>query len=89
MKAVITVVGRDSVGILSNVSAQCAKYNVNICDVTQSILDGMFCMMMICDISAINQPFVQFAEDTKEMGKKIGMQIHVMHSDIFDSMHRI
>ncbi len=89
MKAVMTVVGKDSVGILANVSAQCAKFNVNICDVTQSILDGMFCMMMVCDISAINQPFAQFADDTKEMGRKIGMQIHVMHADIFDSMHRI
>lgn len=89
MKAVITVIGKDTVGILAKVSAQCAKYNVNICDVSQSILDGMFCMMMICDISAINADFVKFADDTKAMGKEIGMQIHVMHSDIFDSMHRI
>ena len=89
MKAVITVVGKDSVGILAKVSAQCAKNNVNICDVSQSILDGMFCMMMVCDISGMTTDFVSFADSTKEMGKEIGMQIHVMHSDIFDSMHRI
>lgn len=89
MKAVITVVGKDTVGILATVSGKCAEYNVNINEVSQSVLQEMFCMIMVCDISKISIPFGEFATKLSDMGKEIGMSIHAMHEDIFNSMHRI
>lgn len=89
MKAVVTVVGKDAVGILSTVSGECAKYNVNILEVSQTILQDMFCMIMVIDIDKISIPFGDFADSTAALGRKINMDIHVMHEDIFDSMHRI
>lgn len=89
MRAVITVVGKDSVGILAKVSAKCAESNVNIIEVTQSVLEDMFCMIMVSDISAMNKSFGDFADDMEAMGKEMGMSVHVMHETIFNSMHRI
>ena len=89
MKAVITVVGKDTVGILAKVSTECAKYNVNILDVTQSILQDMFCMIMIGDVDKISVPFGEFSDAMAKMGQEIGMDVHVMHEDLFNSMHRI
>ena len=89
MKAVVTVVGKDMIGILAKVSTQCAKFGANIIDVTQSVLDGMFCMIMICDISSLNSDFDSFADGTAKLGDEMGMKIHVVHEDIFNSMHRI
>ncbi len=89
MKAVITVVGKDNVGILAKVSAECAKNNINIIDVTQSVLSDMFCMIMICEIDAMTGDFGDFAAKMKTEGEGMGMAIHVMHEDIFNSMHSI
>lgn len=89
MKAVLTVVGKDSVGILAKVSAGCAEFNVNITEVTQSVLSDMFCMIMICDITSIKGDFGDFADSMKQLGDNMGMSIHVMHEDIFNSMHSI
>lgn len=89
MKAVLTVVGKDSVGILAKVSAGCAEHNVNITEVSQSVLSNMFCMIMICDITAIKGDFGTFADSMKTLGEGMGMSIHVMHEDIFNSMHNI
>lgn len=89
MRAVITVVGKDSVGILAKVSAKCAEYNVNINEVTQSVLQDMFCMIMLADISQINQPFGAFSDSMQSLGEEMGMSVHVMHETIFNSMHRI
>lgn len=89
MNAVITVIGKDSVGILSKVSNECANHNVNITDVTQSVLSDMFCMIMICNIDSMNVEFSAFADTVAEMGKQNGLVIHVMHEDIFNSMHKI
>ncbi len=89
MKAVLTVVGKDTVGILAKVSAGCAEYNVNILEVSQSVLSDMFCMIMICDIDALKGDFGAFADAMKKMGDDMGMAIHVMHEDIFNSMHNI
>ena len=86
MRAVITVVGKDMVGILSSVSDQCAKNQVNIIEVSQSILQEMFCMMMLVDCAV---PFTAFAEKLETMGNEMNLSIHVMHEDIFNSMHRI
>ena len=89
MRAVITVVGKDRVGILAKVSSKCAEYGINIIEVTQSVLQEMFCMIMLGDIQDINVSFDEFSENLKQMGKEMNMDIHCMHEDIFDSMHRI
>lgn len=89
MKAVLTVVGKDSVGILAKVSAGCAEYNVNIIEVSQSVLSDMFCMIMICEITELKGEFGDFADSMKHLGENMGMSIHVMHEDIFNSMHNI
>lgn len=89
MRAVITVVGKDTVGILAKVSTICAENNVNITEVTQSILDEMFCMIMIADVSNCNIEFAEFSDKLAEYGNSNGLSIHVMNEDIFNSMHRI
>ena len=89
MKAVLTVVGKDSVGILAKVSKGCAEYNVNITEVSQSVLSDMFCMIMICDITNITCDFGDFADKMKVLGDSMSMSIHVMHEDIFNAMHSI
>ena len=87
MKAVITVVGKDMVGILARVSAACAEMNANVLEVTQSILDGYFCMVMVVDISKVNYGVEGL--DSKLKSEVPDMVVHVMHEDIFNSMHRI
>ncbi len=89
MKAVITVVGKDSVGILAKISTKCAEYNINIAEVTQSILQGMFCMIMVGEVDEMKGSFADFSEDMEKYGNSINMKIHVMHEDLFNSMHRI
>lgn len=89
MRAVITVVGKDMVGILAKVSAVCAENNVNIVEVTQSILQDMFCMIMMADISKCSIEFSKFSDILADYGKENGLSIHVMNEDIFNSMHRI
>ncbi len=89
MKAVITVVGKDTVGILAKVSAKCAEYNVNIAEVSQSILQGMFCMIMIGEVDSLTISFGDFADALSEYGKEMNLKISVMHEDIFNSMHKI
>jgi ACT domain-containing protein len=89
MKAVITVIGKDNVGILAKVSNICAEYNANVIEVTQSVMQDMFAMIMMIDISDMNADFVILGEKLDELGKDLGLSIHTMHQDIFDSMHRI
>lgn len=89
MRAVITVVGKDMVGILAKVSSICAENKVNITEVTQSILHDMFCMIMLADVSKCAVPFAQFSDTLSDYGKESGLSIHVMNEDIFNSMHRI
>lgn len=89
MRAVITVVGKDMVGILSKVSTLCAEDNVNIVEVTQSILQDMFCMIMMADTAECKINFTEFADKLEQFGKDNNLVIHAMHEDIFNSMHRI
>jgi len=89
MKAVISVTGRDSMGIIAKVSCACADYGVNIIDISQSVLSEYFAMIMIVDIDRITVPFVDFVDAMAEIGKKAGLVIHTMHEDIFNSMHTI
>ena len=87
MRAVVTVIGRDMVGILAKASTTCADANANILEVTQSVLHEYFAMIMLIDISKLNCELDQLRENLKN--NVTGMTIHVMHEDIFNSMHRI
>ena len=89
MNAVITVLGKDNVGILANVSSECAKVGVNIIEVTQSILQGMFAMIMFVDITACTVPLSELVDSLTAKGEEMGVKIHVMHEDIFNAMHKI
>ena len=89
MKAVITVVGYDTVGILAKVAAVCADNNANIIDVTQSVMKEMFTMVMLVDISTLIADFATMQKELYALGDRIGMKIHVMHEEIFESMHHI
>lgn len=89
MKAVITVIGKDMVGILAKVSAVCAEKGINVIEVTQSILQDMFAMIMIVDISAATVPISELSDEFDTLGEKLGLKIHVMHENVFNSMHRI
>jgi len=89
MKAVITVIGHDTVGILAKVSTRCAEYNANIIEVTQSVMEDLFAMVMLVDITKITGEFSDLQNALVELGDQIGMKIHVMHEDIFNSMHHI
>ncbi len=89
MKVVLTVVGKDAVGILAKVSTECAKYSVNILEVSQSILQEMFCMIMVGDIDKLSIPFGEFSDEMAKLGNEMNMSIHCMHEDLFNSMHRI
>ena len=87
MKAVVTVIGKDMVGILAKVAAACAEKNANVLEVTQSILEGYFCMVMIIDKSSRSCQLDSLEESLK--ASVPDMVIHVKHEDIFNSMHRI
>jgi len=89
MKAVITVTGKDTVGIIADVSAVCSKHNANIVEITQSVLSEYFAMIMLTDIQNLNIEFSKFVDVLKELGKGKGLAIHVMHEDIFNTMHHI
>ena len=89
MRAVLSVIGKDKVGILAQVAAKCAEYNVSIIDVSQTVLQDMFTMIMIVDISKMDKPFADFVDAMAELGKKSNLEIRAMHEDIFDAMHRI
>lgn len=90
MKAVITVLGKDTVGILAKVSAFCAERNMNIVEVTQSVLQDMFAMVMLVEFERSDVPsFEKLNADFDAFGNSIGTKIHIMHEDIFNSMHKI
>ena len=89
MKAVITVTGKDSVGIIAGVSALCAEHGANIVEITQSVLSEYFAMIMLTEIDRLNLPFADFAAELAEMGRARGLDIRAMHEDIFNTMHRI
>lgn len=89
MRAVISVIGSDTVGIIAEVSALCKKYNLNILDITQSVLQDLFAMIMLVDISNSSAPITEIRQSFEDYGKENSLSVHVMHEDIFNSMHRI
>lgn len=89
MKAVVTVTGKDKVGIIAMASAECAKYSANIIDISQSVLEEYFAMIMLVSIDNLTVKFAEFADILAQTGKENGVDIRVMHEDIFNTMHRI
>ncbi|MBE6538259.1 MAG: ACT domain-containing protein [Ruminococcaceae bacterium] len=89
MKAVITVTGKDTVGIIAKVSTVCADKGANILDITQSVLGDYFAMIMLAEIDKLSIPFSDFVDVLAELGKTNGLVISAMHEDIFNTMHHI
>ncbi len=89
MHAIISVVGKDQVGILSFVSSKCFKNNANIVEVSQTIIDKYFTMFMMVNIDKLKVDFNDFVDELVNDGKKENLEIHVMHEDIFNLMHKI
>lgn len=87
MKAVITVIGKDMVGILGKVSTTCAESNANVVEVSQSLMDEYFAMIMLVEIDQMNCTLEELRKQITEAVPS--MNVHVMHEDIFNSMHRI
>lgn len=88
-KAVITVLGNDKVGIIAKVCTFLAGANVNILDISQTILSGYFNMVMVVDITGMNKNFEEVAENLSSIGEELGLNIRIQHTEIFDAMHRI
>ncbi len=89
MKAVITVTGKDSVGIIARVATECAACGVNIVDISQSVLKEYFAMTMLTNIDDLSVSFSAFVDKMTALGQASGLSIHVMHEDIFNTMHHI
>ena len=89
MKAIVTVVGKDRVGIIAQVSTQLANLNINILDISQTVMQGYFTMMMVVDTAAAELPLGDLAVTLEEKGKEMGMSIRLQREDIFEAMHRV
>lgn len=88
-KTVITVVGKDTVGIIAKVCTYLANNRINILDISQTILSGFFNMMMVVDMGESSKPFDDVANELTQIGEEIGVVIHCQREEIFESMHRI
>lgn len=89
MNAVVTVIGKDTIGILSKVSALCAEHQANIIDVSQTVMQDLFAMVMLISIDRMTKGLIPLREELERLGDADGLRIHVMHEEIFHSMHRI
>ena len=89
MRAVSTVIGKDTVGILAKVAAVCAEHSVNILEVTQSVLQELFTMIMLVDISACASEPAEIRARFDTLGQEMGMQVTVTRQEVFDAMHKV
>lgn len=89
MRAVVTVTGKDTVGILARVSTLCARYQANVVEVSQTVLQDMFAMIMLVDAKDLTCSLADLADIMRLEGQQHGLVIHVMHEGLFQSMHRI
>lgn len=89
MKAIVTVVGKDKVGIIAGVCTQLASFNVNVLDISQTVMQGYFTMMMAVDVSAATLPLAELARQLEEKGKDMSLSIRLQREDIFEAMHRV
>lgn len=89
MRAIISVIGKDRVGIIAGVSTVLAECNVNILDLSQTIMQDMFTMIMLVDVSGAAINFADLSGRLEDKGRDLGLQVKIQHEDIFKSMHRI
>lgn len=89
MKAIVTVVGQDRVGIIAGVCTALAEFNVNVLDISQTVMQGYFTMMMAVEVSGCTVPLGELASRMEAKGKEMGLSIRVQREDIFQAMHRI
>ncbi len=89
MKAIVTVVGKDSVGIIAGVCQILAEFGINILDISQTIMQGYFTMMMIVDLDGSAIPFMELSETLSEYGKSRGLSIRIQREDTFDAMNQL
>ena len=89
MRAIVTVVGKDRVGIIANVCNLLAKYQVNVLDISQTIMEGYFTMMMVVDLALCQEPFDKLRAALKDYGEGRGLSIRIQREDIFDAMHKL
>jgi ACT domain-containing protein len=88
-KAILSVVGKDKVGIIGLICTYLAEENINILDISQTIVDGFFNMMLICDTTKAKKPFGQIADEIEKLGSEIGVMAKIQREEIFTSMQRI
>ncbi len=89
MKAIVTVVGKDRVGIIAGVCTALAGFSVNVLDISQTVMQGYFTMMMAVEVSGCNVPLAELVTRMDEIGREMGLSIRVQREDIFEAMHRI
>ena len=89
MKAIVTVVGKDQVGIIAGVCNTLADHQINVLDISQTIMEGYFTMMMVVDLTACKAPFDELRAMLKDYGEGRGLSIRIQREEIFDAMHRI
>ena len=89
MKAVMTVIGKDKLGIVSNVTTKVTKLNMNILDINQTLLEGFFTMVIMVKILDENADFTFLSDEFKKLGENIGVEIRIQHEDLFNAMHRL
>lgn len=89
MNAIIAVIGQDQRGILAKISTVCADNGCNVLDVTQTVMQKYFAMIMLVEITELSCSFGEFTNVVQQAGEELSMTVHVMHEDIFNSMHRV
>ena len=89
MKAIVTVVGKDQVGIIAGVCNRLAEHNINVLDISQTVMQGYFTMMMVVDLAECRAPFDALRASLKEYGESRGLSIRIQREDIFDAMHKL
>ena len=89
MKAIVTVAGKDQVGIIAGVCIKLADYNVNVLDISQTVMQGYFTMMMVVEVSQSTVPVAELAKTLEDKGKEMQLSIRLQREDIFDAMHRV
>ena len=89
MKAIVTVVGKDQVGIIAGVCNTLADCQINVLDISQTIMEGYFTMMMVVDLTACKAPFDELRAMLKDYGEGRGLSIRIQREDIFDAMHKL
>ena len=89
MRGIVTVLGKDSVGIIAKICSYMSERNVNVLDISQTIVGGYFNMMMVVDLSGSSEPLASMTVGLETLGRDIGVVVRLQHEDIFNAMHRI